>query len=114
MDDYIDKAYSAFCVPKPSEREKGVLYMHPTYSKEYYEGLDAIEVYGVRFVREKRCSNISGSQKGFVCSECGWGDLTEPSPLVIGACYDLLKEGPVRCPRCGTKVVPSDASELPS
>ena len=47
-------------VPKPEDREPGVLYQHPLYDREYYEGLEAIEVCGVRFVREDRTADLCG------------------------------------------------------
>ena len=45
------KKANTWGIPKSGEREEGVLYMHPLYSKEFYEGLKAIEVQGVRFER---------------------------------------------------------------
>lgn len=38
-------------VPKPGDREPGVLYQHPVYARKFYECLTAIEVYGIRFER---------------------------------------------------------------
>lgn len=49
-----DCSKNAWGMPKPGEGEEGVLYMHPLYSKEFYEGLKAIEVQGVRFERVKK------------------------------------------------------------
>ena len=49
-----DCSRNAWGVPKVDEREQGVLYMHPTYSKKFYENLKAIEVHGVRFERVER------------------------------------------------------------
>ena len=39
-------------VPKAKDREPNVLYQHPLYSHEFYEGLIAIQVSGIRFYRE--------------------------------------------------------------
>ena len=46
-----DCSTNAWGIPRKEDRERGVLYMHPTYSKKFYEGLKAIEVNGVRFER---------------------------------------------------------------
>jgi hypothetical protein len=51
MSDCANGGRNVYAIPKPDEREIGVLYMHPTYSKRFYEELKAIEVYGVRFER---------------------------------------------------------------
>ena len=49
-----DCSTNAWGIPKRKDREDGVLYMHPTYSKKFYEGLKAIEVHGVRFERVRK------------------------------------------------------------
>lgn len=47
-----DCSTNAWKVPATEEREPNVLYQHPLYSHEYYEGLLAIQVSGIRFYRE--------------------------------------------------------------
>ena len=51
-------------VPPASKREQGVLYQHPLYDKAFYEHLTAIEVHGIRFVRD-------GSMPERKCPVCG-------------------------------------------
>jgi len=47
-----DCSTNAWKVPPMAEREPTVLYQHPVYSHEYYQGLLAIQVSGIRFYRE--------------------------------------------------------------
>lgn len=54
---------------------------------------------------EETCRNVSDPPKGFLCSECGWGDFGEPTHLLTSACYVGLSKGPRYCPNCGRKVV---------
>ena len=52
MSDCRHGGRDVYAAPKAEEREPGVLYQHPLYSHEYYEGLLAIQVSGIRFYRE--------------------------------------------------------------
>lgn len=52
MSDCRHGGRDVYAVPKPEKREPGVLYQHPLYSHEFYEGLMAIQVSGIRFYRE--------------------------------------------------------------
>ena len=89
-----DCSRRAWSVPKPDEREPGVLYQHQLYSREFYEGLDAVEACGIRFERRRECM-LEVGYEGFpctcyTCSACG-KDFDAPRV-------------PERCPRCGAVV----------
>ena len=47
-----DCSPNAWEIPGVEKREPGVLYQHQLYTNEYYQGLLAIQVGGVRFYRE--------------------------------------------------------------
>lgn len=52
MSDCANGGRNVYEVPPFGKGEPGVLYQHALYSHEFYEGLSAIQVSGIRFYRE--------------------------------------------------------------
>ena len=88
-------------VPRES-RAPGVLYQQPLYTQKFYESITAIEVYGIRFARERKCSMTTEFEgtpcNDYRCSACG---KLHNAPRVHS-----------HCPRCGAKVTDVDGRPL--
>lgn len=78
-------------IPSKDERESGVLYQHSVYPASLIEQVSAVEIKGVRFVKERTCHLVSVN-KGYtiapVCGECG---------------YEWVQYA--YCPNCGARVM---------
>lgn len=100
-----DCSTRAWKVPKPWEREPGVIYTHKLYSVETYERAKAIVVEGIRFERVRECT-MQRTYYGTPCSD--W------------TCYACGKVSNAmapneRCSRCGAvvaKVIDELGNEL--
>ena len=77
-------------LPKFRDMDSHVLYAPGLTS--WIDDVDAIDVRGERFVRERECENASS--EGFMCSSCSFGDF--------GGFHGYE---PNYCPNCGAKVV---------
>lgn len=89
-----DCSTHAWSVPKPWEREKGVIYSHGLYSLETYENAKAIIVDGLRFERVRECT-MKRTYYGTPCSD--W------TCSACGKVSNVLKPNE-RCSRCGAVV----------
>lgn len=87
-------------IPSKDERESGVLYQHSVYPASLIEQVSAVEIKGVRFVKERTCSLFCRANFGtlegvklalYECSECG--EQIEP------------KDEWNYCPNCGARVM---------
>lgn len=89
-------------VPKPEDREPGVLYQHPTYARKFYECLTAIEVYGIRFEPVAECE-MTTEFEGYPCNDyrCSACSKVHSAPRAHE-----------RCPRCGAKVTMVDGKPV--
>lgn len=91
-----DCSRNTWKVPNWKDREEGVLYA-PDLSAWIAE-VDAIDVRGVRFVRERECE----LDRNGVCSACGASvENVTHSVYEMG---DGFACNPKFCPNCGAKV----------
>ena len=81
-------------VPKPADREPGVLYVDTVYSKKVLDGVKSVVMQGLKFEKERFCSlkvTFHGDPcNDYVCSNCG-------------KMHNAPRSGRF-CPRCGAKV----------
>ena len=89
-----DCSTNAWKVPKPGDREPGVIYSHQLYSKDKYESAKAIVVAGVRFERVRECV-MTQTYAGYPCAdwECSACGKTHNAPRTH-----------LVCPRCGAVI----------